>query len=739
MAQVTAAARARAVLLFLIGSVGAGVLVSLLAVPSLLVATSVVNTAASDFDQIALDLITPPQPQASKVYMADGSLLTSFSSEYREIVTMDQIAPIMAEAQVAIEDKRFYQHGAIDPVSLLSAAVGHFTGQTDRGASSITQQYVKMVRVQIAIQNHDSAAQAAATAQTLSRKIVEMRYAMALEKQLSKTQILERYLNMAYYGGKSYGVQAAAFHYFGVSAKDLTLPEAAMLAGLVQAPSAYDPTQNPAAAIERRNVVLDVMAQDDIAYITPAQRDEAKAVAWDPSRVQYVKNGCLVSAYPFICQYVQKTLVSDAMAPSLGLPLSSTVDQRQTAVDEGGYSIQTVIDPAAQDAAQQAVSARVAPQDPAIGVAVLLQPQTGLILAMAQSRPTMGADTASGQTFWNYAVPNDMGGAEGFQAGSSFKIFTLASALSLGVPFASMYVGAAPMKFSGQTFQSCAGPFKQPEYIGHNSEGSMGAINLPTATADSVNTYFVQLERDTGICGAVKMAQAAGMKLAKATTGINGYDGPPTDDLLQARYDYIPTFTLGVAEVAPLSMAEAFGTFANNGTHCNPIILQSVKDRDGKDVPVPDAQCTQTIDPNIAAGVTQLLQGVLTFGTGRGDTIPGGYPQVAKSGTSENGAALSFGGYTPNVAGYAVIGVDKQDPFWNGRNQSLRNLKLPVSGTYLQGYGGPDAGKIWQAAMKPAVQATEKDTFPKYIPIPSNWKGATVSPTAPPPDAPPPT
>jgi len=739
----SAAEKLQAVLMFLVLSIAGGLLVAGLAVPTMLVGTSMINTGASDLDQMPLDLITPPQPQASKVYMADNSLLTTFSDEYREYVTLDKISPWMQKAQVAIEDKRFYEHNAVDPIGLIHVIFGHLTGQTDRGASSITQQYVKLVRVQVALQNGDTQAAKDATALTLSRKIVEMRYAMALEKKMSKDQILEGYLNIAYYGDQAYGVQAAAYHYFGVAAADLDLPQAAMLAGLVQAPGATSPTQHPEAATKRRNVVLNVMADATMTprfRITPAQRDAAIATPWDPSGVQSITKGCQESRYPFICDYVWRTLTSPAMADEFG----ATLEARQNAVRTGGYTIHTVIDPVAQDSAQAAVSARIDPRDPAIGVMVMVQPGTGLIISMAQSRPVMGNDESVGQTSWNFAVPftgadgvTNMGGMEGFQAGSTFKAFVLANALSLGISYDTMYQVAGLENFDGQTFMSCEGPFRQSKY---SARGESGVFTLQDAIAHSVNGFFIKLERDTSICGAVKMAQAAGVKLSKPVPSVNPKDGTSTTDLIKAGYDQYPSFTLGVPEVAPLTMAAAYATFAAGGKHCDPIILQSVTDRDGNSVPVPDANCQNTIDPNIVAGVNQGLQAVMAYGTGSVARF-GGWPLAGKSGTTTGPQALAFAGFTPYVAGYATIATDKKASWFFKGNPPyyMAHITLPYSKTYISGTGAPDAGKIWSAAMKVAVRDLPRDGFPAYIPIQGNWSSTnTYAPPPPPPPGQPP-
>jgi len=707
MSTETIVVKVRSAFLFLVFSVVAGVIAGLIAVPMLLVGTGLINTTEKDWNQVALNLITPPQWQGSKVYMADGSLLTTFADESRQYVPISDISDYMQKAQVAIEDHRYYSHGAIDPIGMLRAALGHFVGETDRGASSITQQYVKMVRVQVAQENNDKVAEKAAVEQTISRKIIEMRYAMAIEKQLTKDEILERYLNMAYYGDKTYGVESAAQHYFGVSAKDLDLAQSAMIAGLVQSPGSTDPVHHPEAAVNRRDYVLDRMSDSDVGYITATERDEAKAVPWDPGTVVPLRNGCANAKYPFICDYVKTVLLSDKM-PGLG----SNSDERWTTLQRSGMSIYTVVDPAAQNSAQHAVSKLIDPRDPVLGVVVLLQPKTGLIIAMAQSRPVEGNDTKAGQTYWNYAVGSDMGGPEGFQAGSTFKIFTLAQALSLGVPFSTRYDAKSRVDMSGKTFISCSGPFKIGSYSVRGGAG--GPIDLLTATANSVNTYFIQLERDVSICGAVKMAQAAGVKAALAQNG-------GTDLIKNIHADGFPSFTLGTIEVAPLTMAGAFATFANQGKHCDPIMIASVTTQDGQDIAVPSANCKQTINANVAAGVTQALQGVMARGTGAPCRIPGGYPQAGKSGTTDKSWSVAFGGFTPQVAGFATIAVDKKASFWKNHKMSVGGWRLPYSHTLLNGTGGRDAGRIWSAAMTAALKGKPKTGFPAYHPVNTGW------------------
>lgn len=258
------------------------------------------------------------------------------------------------------------------------------TGDT-QGASTHSQQCVNFVRVESAVAAGDEEGVRKATEVTIDRKIIEARYAMALEERLTKDEILERYLDIAYYGDGAYGVEAAAQHYWGTTAKDLTLEQAAMLAGLVQNPVSTNPVKNPEKAIERRNVVLNRMAE--LGIISEERAAEAKAVPFDQATVKRTPNGCTASPYPFLCDYVRRTLLSDQM-PSMG----ATPEERENLLNRGGLTIQTLINPTAQAAAEAAVADLIAPTDPVLAGAALIQPSSGLIVAMAQSRPDMGTD-----------------------------------------------------------------------------------------------------------------------------------------------------------------------------------------------------------------------------------------------------------------------------------------------------------------------------------------------------------
>ncbi|MGY4718759.1 transglycosylase domain-containing protein [Naumannella cuiyingiana] len=700
--------------MFGVVSVICGILVAGLMVPYAALATAGAKAGASTVEDLPEDLVIPPQSQRTSVYMADGKLLTNFYEDYRIYKPLDDISPTMVSAQLAIEDHRFYEHGPLDLTGTLRALVTNVGGGDTQGGSSITQQYVKMAQIDIAKRNNDQAGIARAQESTIQRKIQELRYAIALEKQLSKDDIIERYLNIAMYGPSVYGVEAAAQVYFDKSAKDLDLAESAFLAGLVQNPTRTDPADNPDAALERRNVVLNRMAE--LQLVTRDEAAKAKEEKFDPKKIERPTNNCANSRYPFLCDYVKKTITTNPM-------YGETPEDRENLLLRGGLEIQTEIDPKAQDAAEKAVADMISPKDPALGVMSQIQPGTGLIIAMAQSRPEMG--NKPGQTFYNYAVSREMGGAEGYQMGSTFKAFTAAAAIEKGIPLSQTYASPSGMEFKGRTMQTCNGPVKSNQYDPKNSTRS-GTFNMRQATAYSVNTYFVQLQLAAGNCRVAQMADKAGLQLSQGGTLVD--PGPTANEKDPMGYDNYTSLTLGIADVTPLSVAEAYATFAARGKHCKPIIIKAMKDSNGKDVKVPSADCKQVMDQGVADATTELLRGVMN-GTGAPARIPGGYPQAGKTGTIDSNSAVWFAGYTPEVAGAAMIAVDKTNDYWDNRRKSLKGMRLPESGTYLAGSGGGDAGRgIYAPAMEKALegkprtgfkQASSKFTQGKNVDVPS--------------------
>ncbi|HEY5821817.1 MAG TPA: transglycosylase domain-containing protein [Propionibacteriaceae bacterium] len=688
---------ASSLLMFSVVSVVCGLLVAGLVMPFIGAAAYGSKAAVGQLNNLPVEFAPPAQSQRSKILDANGDVLAYFYDENRVYVGLDKIAPVMRQAIVAIEDHRFYEHGPIDATGTLRAFLrNQAAGGVTQGGSSITQQYVKMVQVEAAKQRGDDQGVKDAQAGTYSRKIEELRYAISLERNLSKDQILERYLNIAYFGNGTYGIQAAAEYYFDTTAAKLTLPQAAMLAGLVQNPNVVNPVSDKAAALDRRDVVLNRMSE--VGVVSLAAAAKAKKQGFDAKDVQTTRNGCLGTEYPFLCDYTYKTL---AQTPSLG----ATVAERENAIKRGGLTITTGIDPETQDVAQKAVSKVVGPTDPLISAMDMVQPGTGLIVAMAQSRPDMGSNEKLGETFWNYSVSPDFGGAQGFQAGSTFKAFTAAAALAEGTPLAQRYNARQTMDFANASYESCSGQQQVTgDFTVSNSTGTNGVMDMNRAAQRSVNTYFVQLELDTGMCPVVEMAEKLGVESSTKSAPISSYDDKPS-------------FTLGTVEVNPLSMAEAYATFAAGGIHCKPVIVDTIKDSTGKELAAPDADCKRVMTEDVANAVNSMLASVITQGTGGRAATADGRPQAGKTGTIDSNKAVWFVGYTPEVAGAAMISVDNtRAPFTtdsaNYRSRGLKGYVVPSTGLLLEGSGSGDAGQeIWKPVMQKYLADKPKTAF----------------------------
>lgn len=686
--------RLYSLLMFFVVSTVGGLLVAGLVVPTAGVAAEVTKSAALLVDQIPAEFETPPQAVGSKVFMADGTELTQFYDDNRVYVPLSEISPIMQAAQIAVEDQRFYHHGALDLRGTLRALVQTSSGNT-QGGSTLTQQYVKLVLLDKAVKDEDKEGIAAAKNRTFARKVLELRYAIALEQKISKDDILERYLNLAFYGDRSYGVQAAAHHYFNTTAKELNLPQAAMLAGLVRNPATTDPVNHEKLALERRNNVLDVMVSTKT--ITPAEAAEAKKVPFDRSLIQPIKHGCIGSRYPHLCSIVEKTLIN--MMPSLGPDRTS----RENLLNRGGLTIHTEIDPRTQDAAQSAVSNFIHPTDPVIATMTIMQPGTGLIKAAAQSRPEIG--NGPGQTFWNYTMDKVRGGAEGYFGGSTFKAFTIAAAIEKGLSTQTSFDSPSRLTFAGDLFRTCDGTVaawgRRTGVPWTVTTGGGGYYDMYTAARRSSNTYFVQLEQATGLCEVTTMAQKLGLQTAV---------GKEIND----RSYQNPSFTLGTAEVTPISLANAYATLAARGKRCNPIILKSAVSPEGKEYEVPPADCQQVIPEAVADATNEVLRQPFRGGTAASANIPG-YDLAGKTGTDTNAPTIWMVGYSPQLAGAAMITVDKKAPRYAKLRNEQRSLEgAPIRGgtARLAGSSGRETGAgIWKPAMTVALEGLERGHF----------------------------
>lgn len=676
--------RLYSLLIFLGVSVLGGMLVAGLVVPAVSMTATTGRDAAMSLSNLPAEVDpTTEAAERTRVELADGTFLTYFYKENRIVEPLSNIAPIMQKAQVAIEDHRFFEHGAIDVLGTARAMVSTSQGVT-QGGSTITQQYVRLLLLQAADANNDAAARNAATENTMARKIREMRYAMALEKKYTKEQILEGYLNISYYGDGAYGVGAAAKHYFNVSAKDLTLAQAAMLAGLVRNPVTTNPVKNPRMAIERRNDVIDRMLQlskdpESTMYglITDDEAAAAKAEPFDASKVTQNTLDCANSRYPFVCEYAKKVLLTQ---PS---DLGANQAERTDRLYRGGLTIQLTIDPKIQKNSEKTIANYLDARDPAVSVITMLQPSTGNILAMAQSRPKWGNDLKKGTTNFNYAVGQKMGGTEGFQGGSTFKAFVAAAALEQGMGAYGTYKADRVVDLGGKPFRSCDGTFLQKEWKVTGGYGGR-SINMFEGVTHSVNTYFAQLIQAAGVCESVTVATKLGLELGRPTAEY--------EDIMS--YDTSPSFTLGSAEVTPLSLVSAYSTFANRGVHCEPNIIASIKTRTGTEVKPPKTECKRVISKDVADAINKIFQGPYRGGTARPAQVPG-VQMAGKTGTVDGNKAIWTIGYTPELVGGAVISYDSNpywQSFWKPRSNNINGAYMKHSKHSIEALSGYSAG-----------------------------------------------
>ncbi|MEV6150620.1 transglycosylase domain-containing protein [Nonomuraea sp. NPDC052129] len=658
--------------------VAAGVLMAGIAVPAVGGAALGFVSAVGEAELKPVALVEPPPAEVTIVQDAKGGEIARFYEEYREIVGFDQIAEVMKTAIISIEDYRFYEHGAIDIEGTVRALAKNLrAGKVSQGGSSITQQYVKQVLLNSA---DTDAERNAALAASYTRKLNELRYAMGVEEKYTKDQILGKYLNIAYFGAGAYGVEAAAKRFFGVKADRLTLPQAATLAGAVQDPNATDPNidrKHRERLLNRRNVVLNRMAE--LGKITPAEAAAAKATKLGYKGTK-LPGGCDSSKYPYFCLYVRQEILSN---PDFG----KTAAARLAMLNRGGLTIRTTIDPAMQRAADRAIRKYVYASDDAVAAEALVQPGTGAIKAMAASRP-YGVDRARNEISYNLVADAVHGGGAGFQAGSTFKTFTLISALKNGMKLDDGLSAGAGYRAPGySTFKNCKGEnIGDPTHTVTNDEGSPGWKTLRTGTWASVNTFFMELERRAGLCETVTTAKSLGIRRS---------DGRKLQE-----YE---TFTLGINEMDPVTVATAYAAIAARGKYCAPTAITRVTDRDGKATRY-RPKCRQALDPAIADATADVLSGVLTKGTMR-DVGGIGRDAAGKTGTTDDYASAWFAGFTPDLAAAVSIG----DP---RGSQKHKLTGVTIGGRYYGAVAGATLpGPIWKDTMIGALAGVPPTPF----------------------------
>ena len=659
-------------------SIVLGVLGAGLMMPTVAATGAMAKQGVKVFDDLPGEFTQNPLSEQSRILASDGTLIATPYDENRTIVPLAQIAPIMRQAQIAIEDSRFYEHGGVDPQGVGRAIVSNMRGGDTQGASTLTQQYVKITLQENALRNDDVEAAKAATAKNYTRKIQELKYAVTLEKTLTKNQILQGYLNLVYYGGQAYGVEAAARHFFGVKASQLNLPQAATLAGLVQLPSQTDPIRSPARALARRNVVLDRM--HTLKQISDNSWSHARASKMVLNS-KPAQNSCALSPYPYFCDYIKEWLL---WQPALG----KTRAERQKTINRGGLTIQTTLDPKVQQAAREELIKKV-PQGNSelIGAAAaVVEPGTGNVLAIAQNT-TYAIQKGRGKEAVNWAVDAKYGGSGGFAFGSTAKMFAVAEALRSGRPINSTVVARkADAKnaaiFTRADFNSSddCKLFAGQSWEVRNDEGTRnGRISLTDAAAFSVNTAFAGLVADLGACKVRDMM---------TNLGLHQGSGKPIQK-------FPSPITLGSDSVSPLTLASAYATIASGGTYCEPTPVLTITTSDRKPLALSKSRCRRAVTPEVANGVTQILKTVLTKGTASGvGGLAGKRPAAGKTGTHDGGNETWFAGYTPQLSTAVWVGTPN-DPK-NARE--VRNISLAGKG-YPVIFGSTIAAPIWKQIM----------------------------------------
>ncbi|MFD0477734.1 transglycosylase domain-containing protein [Nonomuraea thailandensis] len=624
-----------------------------------------------------------PLSQVTRLLDKDGRPFAQFYEANRTAVRLGAVAPVMRKAIVAIEDARFYEHGGLDVRGTIRALLTNTqAGGIRQGGSSLTQQLVKNILVESA---RSDAERNKARAPNLARKITELRLALALEKKYRKDEILERYLNIAYFGAGAHGVEAAARRFFSTSASRLTLGQAATLAGAVRMPYSTDPSlgqEHRERLKMRRDLVLDRMA--GLKQITPQEAASGKAAPLG-IRLRPEPGGCAQSQYPFYCLYVQQELLSN---PVFG----NTARERQRRMARGGLTIRTSLDPIAQRAAERAIREHVSPEDTEVAAEAMVEPRTGRIRAMAASKRfgrNPGNRKNGPKTTFNLPADVAHGGGQGFQAGSTFKVFTLATALQQGWRFGDGFQTPGSL-VPGQGYRDCSGrPVNDPNtrVLNASGEGEGGPHSIETGTWKSVNIFYMMLERKVGLCNVVRMAR---------TLGVTRADGEPLKE--------VPTFTLGVNEMDPVTVAASFAAFAARGQYCRPLAIVEITGRDGRRTHVPPS-CEQVIERPIADAVNHVLEGVFDKGTMKGQSI--GRPAAGKTGTNNGYTSAWFAGYTPHLAAAVSVGDIRG------------SYRFPLQGVQIgeRHYGSVQGaslpGPIWVESMGAALRRTEPRGFTK--------------------------
>ncbi|MFW0768923.1 transglycosylase domain-containing protein [Arthrobacter koreensis] len=694
-----------------------GVLAAGLLVPAAAAAGTAASGSIQFFDQLPSELKRGALAEPSRIYANDGSLIATLYEENRQPITLDEVSPHMIDAMLAIEDDRYYEHGGVDLQGIFSAIISNVTSDRTRGASTITQQYVNNVIIDTNLQEGGEVVFSGQ--KTVGDKLREIKLAIAVEKELSKDEILEGYFNIVPFSGTTFGVQAASKYFFNVDAKDLSIAQAALLAGVVNGPTFYSPELNPERSLARRNLVLDAML--DKGRITQEEHDAAVATGLELNLTP-VLNGCVgAEQAPYFCDYVKQLVLNDDR-------YGATPEDRNKLLYRGGLSITTTLNPTLQNAAQAAINETANPDttDAEIGHSMVsVEPGTGKILVMAQNT-RYTPELAPGNSVQNFNVdayqdgdPNKiLNGLGGFQPGSTYKPFTVAAWLDSGKTLNAQLNGQKRTYPAGHTWNASCLPGGRYAILDPWTPINYGDTNYRNTTvldglAQSLNTITLAEANELDLCKFQQMAFASGVHNGKSASGER--------EMLAVNP---PSTFGGGGDASPLSMATGFATFAADGLMCEPRALESVKSSDGTEYPVPEQDCEQVMRKEVAQGVNVATQRVMTNGSGINLQV--GVPTAGKTGTNDYRSQTWFMGYSTGLSTASWIGN------WKANNTTMSE-KLIGGRYYPEIDGSLIAGPSWKNFIQRVPGQYRADPFPAP---PANIVGQAPAPARPAPSSP---
>ncbi|HWR84454.1 MAG TPA: transglycosylase domain-containing protein [Rhodoglobus sp.] len=682
-------------------SVLAGMLVAVVMAPGFVLTSLATSSAVGVYKSLPEFLELGELRERNEIYAGSSAGPVRIATVYqqnREEVVYEQISVHALNAAIDGEDRRFYEHGGVDVQGVVRAVVDNLrAGGVESGASTLSMQVVKNSFINEAMElptpEEQKAAYDEAIANTLDRKLKEMKLAIGLEKKYTKKEILVAYLNMSNFGDATYGIQAAAQRYFGVNAWDLTPVQAASLVAIVQEPSARhlaDP-ENWVANQERRDVILEFML--DAGHLTQEEYDAAIATPVDENFVQLQPpiNGCRAAVVEarWFCDFVLTSIEEFAF-------LGETPDARRDAWNRGGWKLYTTLDLDLQRVAQNALWAYAPNNETGFalgGASTSVQPGTGRVLTMAENKVFDDDPEQTGVEFSavNYNTDFLHGGSSGVQPGSTYKLFTLLTWLEAGKGVEER-LSANPTGFPANTFRACGERLGGEPWEPNNASNERGTYSIRAGTVQSINGVYARMAQQLDLCNIRDMAARLGVVRA------DGNELGPH-----------PSSIIGTDEVTPLSMAGAYAAVAALGTYCTPILIDSVVTPEGDEQPGQQAQCRQVLDPGIAATAIDVLEQVMNVSNTAYANPDDGVPIFGKTGTTDRSNQTWMASATSKVATVVWVGnsVGERDittTAYNGVRGIL--LRHYITRDIMAAANAKYGGDAWPAPPRNLLRST---------------------------------